>query len=167
MESAIDHLKNELNAIRTGRASPAALDGVSVEVYGASMRIKDICSITTPEPRTLLITPFDASNTGAIAKAIEKANLGLRPVAEGKLIRINVPAPDAEEREKRKKLSRKRGEEAKISVRNVRREANDAAKHLSEDDRKRHEKTTQELTDKYCKLADELCDKKERELTEV
>jgi ribosome recycling factor len=167
MEAAIEHLKSELNSIRTGKASPAILDSVSVEVYGSPMRLKDISSITTPEARMILITPFDASNTAAIAKAIEKSNLGLRPIAEGKVVRIKIAAPDKEEREKNKKLAKKRAEEGKVSIRNVRREANDALKELAEDERKRQEKGIQELTDKYCKIIDELCEKKEQELSEM
>lgn len=167
MDAAIDHFKSELNAIRSGRASPAILDSVMVEVYGTSMRLKDVCSITIPESRVLLITPFDASNSAAIGKAIDKANLGLRPVVEGNAVRINIPAPDEEEREKRRKLCRKRSEEAKVSIRNVRKEANDIAKSLPEDERKRMEKTNQDLTDKYCKMVDELCEKKESELSAI
>jgi len=164
MDASLEHLKSELNAIRTGRANPAILDGVMIEIYGTSMRLKDVCSITIPESRSLLITPYDVSNCSAIGKAIEKANIGLRPIVDGNAVRISMPAPDAEEREKRRKLCHKRAEEAKISIRNVRREANDSARELEEDERKKMEKQIQELTDKYCKLIDDICQKKESEL---
>lgn len=167
MDAAIQHLTSELNAIRTGTASPALLDGITVEVYGSSMRLKDLCSITKPETRTLLLTPYDSNNAGVIGKAIEKANIGLRPIVDGNAVRITMSALSAEEREKWRKLCRKKGEEAKVSVRNVRREANDACKAMAEDERKRTEKKTQELTDDYCKMIDELCEKKDSELMAV
>ena len=94
MTAAIEHLKNELKGIRTGRANPGMLDNVTVEVYGSQMRIKDIASVNAPEPRQLLITPFDTQNTAAIGKAIERANLGFMPIVDGNVVRIKIPQMD-------------------------------------------------------------------------
>src|SRR5262249_5243225 len=113
MVAAIEHLKHELNSIRTGRANPGMLDHVTVEVYGSQMRIKELASITTPEPRQLLITPFDRSHASAIGKAIEKANLGFMPIVDGNAVRIKIPAMDENMRKEMVKLCFKRLEEVK------------------------------------------------------
>ena len=121
MLAALEHLKNELKSIRTGRANPAMLDHIMVEVYGTNMRIKELGSITSPEPRQLLITPFDHTNKGPIAKAIEKANLGVMPIVDGNVVRIKIPQMDEAVRKEMIKLCAKRAEEAKVSIRNERR----------------------------------------------
>lgn len=173
MAAAIEHLKNELKAIRTGRANTAMLDHVTVELYGTQMRIKDIAGINTPEPRLLLITPFDAHNSSAIGKAIEKANLGYMPIVDANVVRIKIPPMDEALRKEMIKLLHKRREEAKVSIRNVRREANEGIRkqkndgEIAEDQLKKHEKSIQELTDKFCKEADDLAEKKEKEVSTI
>jgi len=173
MITALEHLKQELQSIRTGRANTGMLDGVTVEVYGSSMRLKDIASVTAPESRQLLVTPFDASNTNAIGKGIERANLGVMPIVDGNVVRIKIPSMDDSMRKEMIKLCHKRREEAKVSIRNIRREGNDHARKLktdgemAEDILKKTEKTIQDLTDKFCKDADDLSDKKEKEISTI
>lgn len=173
MTSALEHLKEELKGIRTGRANPSMLDHVMVDMYGSQMRIRDIATISTPEQRQLLITPFDPQNKGIISKAIEKANLGFMPMVDGNVIRIRIPPMDEAVRKKMVELTHKRREEAKVSIRQVRRDANDTIRkqksdgELPEDLMKKHEKNIQELTDKYCKEADELTEKKEKEIMTI
>lgn len=173
MSQAIDHLKHELQAIRTSRANPNMLDSVSVEVYGTAMRLKDLASISTPEPRALLITPFDANNVHAVAKGVEKANLGVQPTVDGSVVRIKIPEMDASVRDQMCKLARKKCEEAKVSIRNARRDGNEEGKKeknasaISEDLLKRLEKQIQDATDKHCKTADALTSTKEKEIVTV
>src|SRR5262245_34375926 len=169
MTAAIEHHKDELKSIRTGRANPAMLDHVMVEVYGTSMRIKDIASITVPEPRQLLIPPFDHTNKGFISKAIEKANLGVMPIIDGNVVRIKIPPMDESVRKEMIKLCHKRGEEAKVAIRNIRRDAKNeiGRQDLSEDEKSRFEKQIQELTDKYCKEIDEITARKEKEVSTI
>lgn len=173
MTAAIEHLKAELKNIRTSRANPGMLDHVNVEVYGSQMRLRDIASITCPEPRQLLINPFDKTQTHVIAKGIEKANLGYQPIVDGQTVRINIPPMDAETRKEMAKLAHKRGEEAKVGVRHVRRDCiEDARKQkgdgtLSEDELKRLEKAIQDLTDKFCHKADEAVQAKEKEIMHI
>jgi len=173
MAAAIEHLKNELKSIRTGKANPAMLDMVLIEVYGTNMRIKDIASITAPEMRQLLITPFDAHNANAIAKGIEKANLGFQIIVDGNAVRIKVPAMDEALRKEMVKICHKKREDAKISMRNARRDANEllrkqkSASEIPEDMLKKLEKQVQDLTDKYCKEADDISDQKEKEVMHI
>lgn len=173
MAAAIEHLKNELKSIRTNRANPGMLDGISVDAYGSSMRIKEVANINAPEMRLVVITPFDPSLTNAIGKAIEKANLGFMPIVDGNAIRIKIPPMDENSRKEMVKQCHKKKEEAKISIRNIRRDCNDAAKQeksagdLAEDGFKKLEKSIQELTDKYCKEADDLAERKEKEVTTI
>jgi ribosome recycling factor len=173
MEDTISHLKAEFKNIRTGRANPAILDSVLVEVYGSSMKIRDLANVTVPESRQLLITPYDANTCGAIGKAIEKANLGIRPIVDANVVRLNVPTMDEATRKEMSKLASRKTEEAKISIRDWRRKANEELKvkksntQISEDDQKRLEKEVQILTDKYCKLADDLFKEKEKEILTV
>ncbi|MGK5594506.1 MAG: ribosome recycling factor [Parachlamydiaceae bacterium] len=173
MAAANEHLKVELKGIRTGKANPAMLDTVHVEVYGTMMRIKDLASVTSPESRQLLVTPFDPQNNHAIAKGIEKANLGLQPIVDGNSVRIKIPQMDESVRKDMVKICRKKGEEAKVSIRNVRRDANDLIKEqkkngeIPEDQMKKLEKQIQDLTDKYCKEADEIAEQKEKEVMHV
>ena len=173
MLAAIEHFRNELKSIRTGRANPAMLDHVMIEVYGSQMRIKELASITVPEARQILITPFDSTNKGAIAKAIEKANLGFMPMVDGNLVRIKIPPMDESMRKEMIKLCHKRAEEAKVGVRNIRRDANELARKqkadgvLPEDALKKLEKVIQELTDKSCKEVDDIAQKKEVEISTI
>jgi len=173
MKEAVKHLETELKNIRTGRANPGILDSVTVELYGSQMRIRDIANITTPEPRQLLITPYDKQNTGAIGKAIDKANLGIRPIVEGDVVRINFPSMDDSVRKDMIKLCHKRREEAKVSVRNIRAHSNKTVRDekaggiINEDVMNRSEKEIQTLTDKYCKMADDVAAQKEKEISTI
>ena len=173
MRAGIEHLKTELKSIRTGRANPSMMDPVMVEVYGSNMRLRDIASVSSPEPRQLLITPFDPKNAPMISKSIEKANLGIMPIVDGHLVRIKVPPMDEAMRKEMVKLCHKKREDAKIGIRNVRRDANDQLKKqkgegiLSEDLVKKFEKTIQELTDSFCKEADDVTRHKEEEVMHV
>jgi len=173
MATAIEHLKNDLKSLRTNRANAGMLDGVSVDIYGSSMRIKEVANITAPEARMLLITPFDPSTTNTIGKSIEKANLGFMPIVDGNAIRIKIPPMDENARKEMVKQCHKKKEETKISIRNIRREFNEAAKKqktdgdITEDSLKKIEKNIQELTDKFCKDADEIAEKKEKEITTI
>lgn len=173
MTAVLEHLKIELKAIRTGRANTGMVDSVTVEVYGSSMRMKELASVTAPEARQLLITPFDPQTAGAIAKSIEKANLGVMPIVDGNVIRIKIPPMDDNLRKEMVKLCHKKREEAKVGIRNVRRDANELARKqkadgiIPEDMMKKLEKNIQDLTDKFCKEADELSEKKEKEVTSI
>jgi ribosome recycling factor len=173
MLTAIEHFKNDLKNIRTGRANPGMVENVIVEVYGSGMRLKDIASISVPEARQLLISPFDPQNSNAIGKAIIKANLGLTPIVDANAVRINIPMMTEELREKMAKMCREEREKTKISIRNIRRDANETVRKqkadgdIAEDLMKKHEKSIQELTDKCCKEVDDLSEKKEKEISTI
>lgn len=173
MESALEHLKQELKNLRTSRANPAILDSVTVEVYGTPMRLKDVANVTTPEARQLLITPYDANNAASIAKSIENANLGLQPIHDGNIVRINIPSMDESIRKSTVKMCKKKGEDAKVAIREIRRKYNDRARkqktdgEIAEDQMKREEKIIQDKTDFFCKQIDDLCTKKEKEILEI
>lgn len=173
MLAALEHFKNDLKNIRTGRANPGLVEHVQVEIYGSAMRLKDVASISAPEARMLLITPFDPQNASTISKAIEKSNLGLNPMVDGHSVRIKIPPMTEEIRKKMAKICHDEREKAKISIRNIRRDANELARKqkadgdIAEDVLKKLEKSIQELTDKYCKEADDLSEKKEKELSQI
>jgi len=173
MMAAIDHLKEDLKAIRTGRANPSMLDGVMVEAYGSQVRLKDIASVSAPEPRQLLITPFDQNTKGSIGKGIEKANLGVMPIIDGNVVRLKIPPMDDSVRKEMIKLCHEKREKAKVTIRNIRRDGNEGARKqkadgiIPEDQLKRLEKQIQELTDKFCKEADDLSEKKEKEVSVI
>ncbi len=173
MEAAIEHLKVELQTIRTGRANPAMLDNVSVEVYGSQMRLRDVASVSAPEPRQLLITPYDASNASAIGKGIEKANIGATPIVDANVVRIIIPEMDQQVRQEMVKLAHRKREEAKVGVRHVRRDCIDdvrtqkTAGEIPEDIQKKLEKDIQELTDRFCKEADDITAVKEEEISTI
>lgn len=173
MATAVEHFKNELKNIRTGRANPGMVEHVMVEVYGSPMRLKDIASITTPEARQLLITPFDPQNASVIGKAIEKANIGFVPTVDGATVRIKIPPMTEELRKKMAKICHEEREKAKVSVRNIRRDANELVRkqktdgEIAEDMMKKWEKNIQELTDKFCKEIDDLSEKKEKEISTI
>lgn len=173
MLAAIEHLKNELKNIRTGRANASMLDGVTAEVYGSPVRLKEVASVTAPEARQLLVTPYDPQNVNAIAKGIEKANLGVMPIVDGHVVRIKIPPMDENMRKEMVKLCHKKREEAKVSIRNIRRDCNELVRkdkadgNIAEDMMKKLEKNIQELTDKFCKEADDVSHKKEVEVTTV
>ncbi len=173
MKTALEHLKEELKAIRTGHANPGMLDKIMVNTYGSLMKLRDLASITTPEARQILITPFDPSNVGPIGKAIEASSLGFRPIVEANVVRINIPQMDSNLRAEMVKLCHKKREESKISIRNIRRDGNELARKqkndgdISEDILKSTEKKIQELTDSYCKKADDLSAVKEKEVSTI
>lgn len=173
MKEVIDHFRKELQNIRTGRANPGILDGVKVEVYGTQMSLRDVANVTTPEARQLLITPFDANNAGAISKSIEKANIGLRPILDGNIVRIDIPAMDEAKRKEMVQLINKFKEQGKVSIRNARRTCNDALRKgksdgdIPEDVMKKEEKNVQELTDKFCKELDDIALEKEKEVMSI
>lgn len=173
MKQAKEHLAEELKHIRTSRADPGLLNSVQVEAYGTQMRLKELANITTPEARQIVVTPFDGQNLGAIRKAIETANLGINPQVDGNVIRLNIPPMDQAMRQEMVKLAKKKGEEAKVSVRNARRDANDTLKkekadgHLPEDLMKKGENEVQKLTDRFCKEIDELIACKEKEILAI
>jgi len=173
MQVVMDHLKAELKTLRTGRANASILDKVHVEVYGSHMPLKSLANITVPEPRQILVTPIDQSGANAIAKSIEAANLGVNPMVDGKVIRINVPPMDESIRKQIAKQCKEHGEKAKVSVREVRRKFNDLVRKqkadgtLPEDQMKKAEKTIQDLTDKFCKEVDSACTEKEKEIMTV
>ena len=173
MQAVLDHLKQELKSLRTGRANSSMLDKVSVEVYGSHVPIKTLANITVPEARQILVTPFDMSNVNAIAKGIEAANLGLRPVADGRVVRVNVPPMDESIRKQIAKQCKELGEKSKIAMREVRRKFNDLVRKqkadgtLPEDVMKKMEKTIQDLTDRCSKDIDVACAEKEKEIMTV
>jgi ribosome recycling factor len=173
MQATLDHFKVELKQLRTNRANPAMVEGVVVEAYGTQMRLKELANITAPEPRQLVITPFDPQTAGPIAKGIEKANLNLQPVQEGGLVRIHVPPMDQAVRQEIVKQGKKKAEDAKITIREVRRKNNEQIRKektegkVTEDVMKKTEKTIQELTDQFCKQIDDLLMAKEKEILAV
>ena len=172
MLGALEHLKQEFRGIRAGRASGAIIEGVQVEVYGSQMRLKELRTITTPESRQLLITPFDINNAGPISKAIDKANLGVRVSLEGKLVRVFFPELDEARRKDLVGQVHKKREDCKVSIRNIRRDSNEKLKEmktadLPEDTAKRLEKHNQDMTNHHCKEADDLAATKEKEIMHV
>jgi ribosome recycling factor len=173
MEGAIAHLQEELRSLRTGRANVGMVDKVSVEVYGTAMRLTDIATVSVPEARMLLIVPFDAANAHAIAKGVNAANLNLQAVVDGKHVRVRIPEMDNSVRQKMAKEAKRMGEDAKIAVRSVRKEANDSIKKESkegsipEDLMNSWEKEVQKLTDTSCKKIDDLCASKEKEILTI
>lgn len=173
MSRAISVLKQDLLTLRTGRANPAMLDKVTANYYGNETPIKQMANITIPDPRTIVITPWDKSCLGDIEQAIVKSELGLTPNSDGTLIRINIPMLTEDRRGEMVKMGKKIGEEAKVSIRNVRRDANDDIKKLEkkgeipEDQSRRAQDEIQKLTDQFTKEADQVLAAKEKEILEV
>lgn len=172
MEKAIDALKREFNKIRTGRASTALLEGIKVDCYETQMPIDQVATISIPESRLITIQPWDQSILGAVEKSILKSELGLTPMNDGKIIRISIPPLTEERRKELAKLSRKMSEESKISIRNIRREANEMfkelknEKELSEDEYHKSLDEVQDITDEFIKKTDEITSRKEKEIIE-
>lgn len=175
MTKSVEHLKKELRGMRTGRASPALLEFVKVEYYGDMQDLKNIASISVPEPGQLLVKPFDAGSIQAIKKGIETAGLGLNPMPEGKQIRVNLPPLTGDRRKQLVGHCKKMAEETKITLRNARRDANkhadmlknDPKSHVSEDDVKQLHEEIQELLKKYEKTADDLIAAKSKEIETI
>ena len=173
MDKAIEVFTKELSSLRTGRANAAMLDLVKVDVYGQQMPINQVASITTPEPRMINIQVWDANNVPLVDAAIKKSDLGLNPQIDGQLIRLPVPELNEERRTELKKLIKSIGEKCKVSIRNIRREANEElkkllkAKEIGEDEEKSSEKNVQTITDDHIKVVDEKVSLKEKEIMTI
>jgi len=173
MDKTFDVFLKELSSLRTGRANSNMLDLVKVDVYGQKMPINQLGTITTPEPRTINVQVWDLNNVALIDSAIKKSELGLNPQIDGQLIRLPVPDLSEERRNEIKKMIKVMGEKCKVSIRNIRREANDALKKLlkdkdiSEDEEKKFEKIIQTSTDTYVKKIDEKVEVKEKEIMKI
>jgi len=173
MSASVDHLVRELGTIRAGRANPAVLDKVTVDYYGSPTPINQIAAVAVAEARILTISPWDRQMIKPISKAIQMSDIGINPIDDGQTIRLVFPAPTEERRRQLTKEVQKQGEEAKVAVRNVRRDAMDKYKamkkagELTEDDQKKLEEETQKLTDKYVKQIDATCANKNKEIMEV
>ncbi|HPO90109.1 MAG TPA: ribosome recycling factor [Victivallales bacterium] len=173
MMKAVDHLKNELAGIRTGKASPALVENIMVEYYGTSTRLKELAGITAPEPRLLVIQPWDPSSVSAIEKAILGSKIGISPVNDGKIIRLPIPELSEERRNSLVKQVRSLAEDSRVAIRNVRRDGNEIAKkaqknsEITEDDLKGMLEKIQKLTDDYIKEVDDIVAKKEKELLSI
>ena len=173
MEKTCSVLVESFNAVRAGRANAAVLDKITVEYYGTVTPIQQLATISTPDPRTLAIQPWDASVLKGIEKAILASDLGINPQNDGRVIRLVFPQLTEERRKELVKQVKKYGEEAKVAIRNIRRDAMDKfkkmqkASEITEDDCKDLEKGIQKQTDEYIKKVDALCAKKEKELTEI
>jgi ribosome recycling factor len=173
MQHSIEALKKELGTIRTGRATPALLDGVNVEYYGTPTPVTQVASVSIPESRSIVIQPWDPTILGDIEKAILRANLGLTPTNDGKVIRISIPALTEERRRDLVKVARKYAEEGRVSLRNVRRDVNEQVKKLekdgkiSKDDLHSSQQRVQKLTDDFTALIGQAIEKKEKEIMEI
>ena len=173
MDKTIEVFTKELSSLRTGRANASMLDLVKVDVYGQAMPINQVASITTPEARMINIQVWDTNNVPLIDAAIKKSDLGLNPQIDGQLIRLPVPDLSEERRGEIKKVIKSMGEKCKVSIRNIRREANDDLKNLlknkdiSEDEEKKFEKIVQTFTDDHIKKIDEKVDLKEKEIMTI
>ena len=173
MSKTIDVFSKELNSLRTGRANSSMLDLIRVDVYGQKMPINQLGTITTPEARTINIQVWDINNVNMIDAAIKKSELGLNPQIEGQLMRLPIPDLSEERRLEIKKIIKSMGEKCKVSIRNIRRDANDEIKKLlkskdiSEDDEKKYEKIVQEYTDLHIKIIDEKVTTKEKEIMTI
>ena len=173
MDKAIEVFSKELTSLRTGRANAAMLDLIKVDVYGQQMPINQVGSITTPEPRTINIQVWDTNNVSLVDAAIKKSDLGLNPQIDGQLIRLPVPELNEERRTELKKIIKSVGEKCKVSIRNIRREANEdlkkllKSKDIGEDEEKTSEKKVQNITDTHIKSVDEKVSLKEKEIMTI
>lgn len=173
MQASIEALKKKFASVRTGRASLALLDGLTVDYYGTPTPIQQLASLSLPDSRQIAIQPWEQKIIPEIEKAIMKSDLGLTPMNDGKLIRINIPALTEERRKQLVKVVKKEAEEAKVAVRNIRRDVNEELKklekekHISEDEIKKEHDEVQKITDSFVKKVDELLEHKEKEIMEV
>ena len=173
MDKAIEVFSKELSSLRTGRANGSMLDLIKVDVYGQQMPINQVGSITTPEPRMINIQVWDANNVPLVDAAIKKSDLGLNPQIDGQLVRLPVPELNEERRIELKKLIKSIGEKCKVSIRNIRRDANEElkkllkAKEIGEDEEKSSEKNVQTITDDHIKVVDEKVSLKEKEIMTI
>ncbi len=168
-----EHVTHEFNGVRTGKASPSLVENVLVDAYGSHMRLRELATISAPEPRMLVVTPFDQSNLKFIEKGIQSANLGLNPTVQGRFIRIVLPDLSAERRVEMVKIAKRMAEEGRVAIRNERRTALEALKKVkasggvSEDDVKTAEAEVQKLTDQYALKIDKHLEHKEKEIMTV
>ncbi|GIO36129.1 MULTISPECIES: ribosome recycling factor [Paenibacillus] len=172
MDKAIQALKRDLATLRAGRATPALLDRIQVDYYGSPTPVNQLANINTPDSRTLMIQPWDKSSLSEIERAIQKSDLGLTPANDGSMIRLSIPPLTEERRVELVKMTKKFGEEAKVAIRNIRRDANDDIKKLektdiSEDESRRHQEDIQKTTDKYVAEVEKVLAGKEKEIMEV
>ncbi len=173
MDKTLEFFQHELMGIRTGRASPALVENLTIDYYGTATRLREIAGISTPEPRLILIQPWDPSAVGAITKAINTSTLGITPISDGKVIRLPIPELDEERRKDLTKATKKIAEDNRIAIRNIRRETNDDLKKLqkegkiSEDEYHRLTDVVQKRTDDHVKKIDDLLRAKEEEIMEV
>ena len=173
MEKTVQFLQQELSGLRTGKANPALVENVTVDYYGTPTRLRDIANISTPEPRQIVINPFDHSALGSIEKAIVSANIGITPMNDGRLIRVPIPELSEERRKEMVKLAGRTTEEQRVAVRNIRRDANEQIKaaekqgDLTEDDRVEALDKIQTITNTVIALMDEMLASKETEIMEV
>jgi ribosome recycling factor len=173
MKRSIEHLHKELSTLRTGKATPALLEGITVEAYGARMPLNQLATLAAPEPRLLTVTPFDGSQIGAIEKALLSSDLGITPNNDGHIIRLPIPPLNEERRKEFAKMARQKGEDAKVSIRTSRRDANEALKKaesssdITEDDLHRGQDRVQKLTDEFTAQVDKILEAKEKDILEV
>jgi ribosome recycling factor len=173
MDKALESLERDFRRLRTGRASVSLVDGIRVEYYGTPTPLSQLATLTIPDPRTIMIQPWDTSVIGEVEKAILKSELGLNPMNDGKIIRINIPPLTTERRRELVKIVKKMAEEAKVAMRNIRRDANEMIKDLkkekeiSEDDQFRAQEETQKITDELIKKVDAAYATKEKEILEI
>ncbi|MBF8377211.1 ribosome recycling factor [Alicyclobacillus mali] len=173
MEKAVQNLRREFATVRAGRATPSMLDHVMVEYYGSQMPVNQVASVTSPEPRLLVISPWDKSMLAEIEKAIQKSDLGLNPANDGSVIRLTIPALTEQRRQELVKQVRKMAEETRVAIRNIRRDGNEEIKKLekagdiSEDDVRRLMDRVQQLTDKAIAQVDRVLEDKEKDVTQV
>ncbi|HET9582091.1 MAG TPA: ribosome recycling factor [Gemmatimonadota bacterium] len=173
MDKSVEAIRHELATVRTGKAAPSLLDLVKVEAYGQQMPLNQMATISAPEPRLLVVSPFDPSQMGVIEKALLASDLGLTPSSDGKVIRLPIPALTEERRKELVRVTHKIAEEGRIAIRNIRHDANKKvqasrkAGEISEDEMHRQLKEIQDLTDKHIKTIDEMLERKEREVMEV
>lgn len=169
----ISVMKEELNTVRAGRANPALLDKITVDYYGSPTPLKNLSNISVPDPRTLLISPFDPKSIGEIERAINAANIGITPSNDGKSVRLTIPQLTEERRKELTKEVKKIGEDAKVAIRNLRRDMNDELKkqekagEITEDDLKKDLDDVQKAIDKSVKEIDDICAQKEKEIMEI
>jgi ribosome recycling factor len=173
MEKALDFMRHEFSSVRTGKASPALVDGIDVDAYGSVMKLKQVALISTPEPRLIVIQPFDATNIKPIEKAINESKIGISPVVDGKIIRLPIPELSEERRKDLVKTIKTMAEETRVRIRAARRHAMDAAKKmqkdgtLTEDDLKSGETQIQKLTDKFVADVDSQVASKEADIMKI
>ncbi|WP_405760813.1 ribosome recycling factor [Anaerovibrio slackiae] len=173
LEKSIAALKREFGSLRAGRATPSLLDKVMIDYYGTPTPVNQVAKVSVPEPRMIMITPWDKSQMHDIEKAIMKSDLGLSPNSDGTAIRLSIPQLTQERRQELVKTVGKKAEEAKVAIRNIRRDGNDAIKKLekvkeiTEDESKKGQESVQKLVDKYIKTVDTLREAKEKEIMEV